>query len=221
MVNRPQNNLLVRSVSAVLLIPIVLYIILSSLLLFYSSIVLIAVLMGVEWRGLVTRLQSKLTWSLVALVYISSFVFALCWLRHQAVGQSLLIWLCVTTWMSDIGAFAFGKTIGGPKLVPKISPSKTWAGLVGAIVFSLVTGLVFNKVFNFCISSNFIYITILLGVISQAGDLLESWIKRQAGVKDSGKMIPGHGGILDRVDGLVAGSVALLLLLVFFKNFIL
>jgi phosphatidate cytidylyltransferase len=109
--------------------------------------------------------------------------------------------------MADTGAFIFGKIIGGPKLAPRISPAKTWAGVVGAIVFSWLSGVVFGYVF----------ITIVLGVLSLIGDLLESWIKRKAGVKDSGKTIPGHGGILDRVDSLVVSAAGLAMILVVFK----
>jgi phosphatidate cytidylyltransferase len=218
MVSDAHRNFLVRSISAVLLIPVVLYVILSSLYIFYASIGLIAVLMGMEWRGMIKKLKSKLIWSVVALIYIFVFVFSLCWIRSVEDGQSFLIWLLVTTWMADTGAFAFGKIIGGPKLVPKISPSKTWAGLLGAIIFSGVTGVIFKKFFNFGSGEMFVYITISLGIAAQVGDLFESWIKRKAKIKDSGKTIPGHGGILDRVDGLVLSSFCLMIMLVFCKK---
>ena len=102
--------------------------------------------------------------------------------------------------------------------MPKISPYKTWAGLIGAFVFSATIGVVFYKYLNFGSGCAFIYSTVILGMSSQIGDLFESWIKRKAGVKDSGKKIPGHGGILDRVDGLVVCSVVLVIILAFFKK---
>lgn len=207
MENKARKNLLVRSVSAALLIPVVVYVIMSGLEIFYASIGLISVLMGMEWYGMLRTLRPRVVWNLVALVYILSFIISLSFIRNQEAGQSLLIWILVTTWMADTGAFIFGKVIGGPKLAPKISPSKTWAGVVGAVVFSWLSGMIFGYVF----------ITILLGVLSLIGDLFESWIKRKAGVKDSGKTIPGHGGILDRVDSLVVSAAGLAVILVVFK----
>jgi phosphatidate cytidylyltransferase len=207
MENKARKNLLVRSVSAALLIPVVVYVIMSGLEIFYASIGLISVLMGMEWYGMLRTLRPRVVWNLVALVYILSFIISLSFIRNQEAGQSLLIWILVTTWMADTGAFIFGKVIGGPKLAPKISPSKTWAGVVGAVVFSWLSGIIFGYVF----------ITILLGVLSLIGDLFESWIKRKAGVKDSGKTIPGHGGILDRVDSLVVSAAGLAVILVVFK----
>jgi phosphatidate cytidylyltransferase len=165
------------------------------------------------------KLKSKLLWAAVALVYVSLFVFSLAWIRSSEDGRSFLILLLITTWMSDTGAFVFGRIIGGPKLAPKISPAKTWAGLIGAIVFSGVTGVISKKLFYFGSGSVFIYMTIFLGITAQAGDLFESWIKRKAGIKDSGKTIPGHGGILDRVDGLVLSSSFFVVILMFFKRF--
>jgi phosphatidate cytidylyltransferase len=115
--------------------------------------------------------------------------------------------------VTDIGAYFAGRSIGGPKLAPAVSPNKTWAGLIGGVVSALVLGLLLWEFAGLplqlaCASP-------ILAVIAQIGDLYESWLKRQAGVKDSGTILPGHGGVLDRLDGLVpvAPAAAALILL--------
>lgn len=137
---------------------------------------------------------------------------AFVWLRADY-GVETVLWLMGVVWATDTGAFFFGRTIGGPKLAPKLSPNKTWAGLLGGM---LSAGLVGAGVAAACGGSPYILapLAIVLAVISQGGDLGESALKRRFGVKDSGKIIPGHGGVLDRVDGLmpVAPLVALLIL---------
>lgn len=137
---------------------------------------------------------------------------AFVWLRADY-GVETVLWLMSIVWATDTGAFFFGRIIGGPKLAPKLSPNKTWAGLLGGM---LSAGLVGAGVAAACGGSPFILapLAIVLAVISQGGDLGESALKRRFGVKDSGKIIPGHGGVLDRVDGLmpVAPLVALLIL---------
>jgi phosphatidate cytidylyltransferase len=139
---------------------------------------------------------------------------AFVWLRaSHDYGVETVLWLMSIVWATDTGAFFFGRTIGGPKLAPKLSPNKTWAGLLGGM---LSAGLVGAGVAAACGGSPYILapLAIVLAVISQGGDLGESALKRRFGVKDSGKIIPGHGGVLDRVDGLmpVAPLVALLIL---------
>lgn len=132
-----------------------------------------------------------------------------------------ILWLLFVVWSADIGGYVVGKSIGGPKLCPKISPTKTWAGLFGGIIFSAVTTYIFVLTMNhyhgsqlemkFLVSSS-----VGLALVAQMGDLFESKIKRHLDIKDSGTLIPGHGGIFDRVDGLLfaAPAVALFVLLV-------
>ncbi|MFD2261276.1 phosphatidate cytidylyltransferase [Lacibacterium aquatile] len=139
---------------------------------------------------------------------------AFVWLRaNQEQGVETVLWLMSVVWATDTGAFFFGRTIGGPKLAPKLSPNKTWAGLLGGM---LSAGLVGAGVAAACGGSPYILapVAVVLAVVSQGGDLGESALKRRFGVKDSGKIIPGHGGVLDRVDGLmpVAPLLALLIL---------
>jgi len=112
------------------------------------------------------------------------------------------LWVLLIIWLSDIGGYIFGKLFGGKKLT-KVSPKKTWSGAFGSIVFSQFAGVVFF--FNLTVEVNLkiFLIQFLLSVIAQVGDLIMSYIKRLNKVKDSSKLLPGHGGVLDRIDGLI------------------
>lgn len=135
------------------------------------------------------------------IAYVAFPALALLFLRGQADGRLLTLWALATVWLTDIGAYAAGRSIGGPKLAPSVSPNKTWAGLIGGVVAALVLGLLLWRFGGLPLQLAFA--SPILAVIAQIGDLYESWLKRQAGVKDSGKLLPGHGGVLDRLDGLV------------------
>jgi phosphatidate cytidylyltransferase len=119
------------------------------------------------------------------------------------------VWLLVVVWAADICAYFAGRLIGGPKLAPSISPKKTWAGLWGAVAGGALGGLALGYWGG---SVAFLILVVLggfLAIIEQLGDLFESALKRHYGLKDSGRLIPGHGGLLDRVDGLVAATLCL------------
>lgn len=122
------------------------------------------------------------------------------WLSWQAV-----FWALAVTWATDIFAYFAGRSIGGPKLAPLISPNKTWAGLVGGMAGAGAIGALVGALFG--LPTIFLATGALMGLIAQLGDLYESWVKRRVGVKDSGSILPGHGGVLDRVDGLMPVSV--------------
>lgn len=131
---------------------------------------------------------------------------ALIFLREQP-GQGLMLalWTLVIVWATDIGAYFAGRAIGGPKLAPSFSPNKTWAGLFGGMVAALIMGAAIawaGQLPAACWIAG-----APLAVAAQMGDLFESWLKRRSGVKDSGKLLPGHGGVLDRLDGLVPVAV--------------
>jgi len=112
------------------------------------------------------------------------------------------LWLILIAWFTDIGGYVFGKIIGGPKLT-KISPNKTWSGALGSFVLSQFSFLIFFSETNYKFGTYVFVIQLFLSFVGQAGDLLMSFIKRRNGIKDSSKLIPGHGGFLDRVDGLI------------------
>ena len=135
------------------------------------------------------------------IVYVALPALALLFLRGQPDGLLLALWTLATVWVTDIGAYAAGRGIGGPKLAPGVSPNKTWAGLVGGVLSALVLGLLLWWFAG--LNLQLAFASPILAVIAQVGDLYESWLKRQAGVKDSGTLLPGHGGVLDRLDGLV------------------
>jgi phosphatidate cytidylyltransferase len=142
-------------------------------------------------------------------LYIAIPAFALLVLNW--VWFAIVFWVMLVTWATDIFAYFAGRSIGGAKLAPRISPNKTWAGLVGGVAGAAVVGA-FTAIW-FGLGSPFTWAGGFMGVIAQAGDLYESWLKRRAGVKDSGTILPGHGGALDRLDGLLPVVVATLALL--------
>jgi len=135
------------------------------------------------------------------IAYVAFPALALLFLRGQENGLLLALWALATVWATDTGAYAAGRSIGGPKLAPSVSPSKTWAGLIGGVIAAMILGLLLWRYAGLRLQLAFA--SPILAVISQIGDLYESWLKRQAGVKDSGSILPGHGGVLDRLDGLV------------------
>lgn len=136
------------------------------------------------------------------LVYVGLPILALLWLREMPEnGLVLTFWALSLVWATDIGAYFAGRTIGGPKIAPAISPSKTWAGLVGGMAMATLLGLGFNRWLGLPVP--LVWATPFLAVAAQVGDFFESWMKRRAGVKDSGTLLPGHGGVLDRLDGVV------------------
>lgn len=148
------------------------------------------------------------------ILYLGLGVVALVWLRQPSgSGGVNVIVLLLVVWASDIGAYIAGRAIGGPRLAPAISPGKTWSGAAGGLVAAASVGAAASAILrNGPVSWRPILFAVLIGIISQAGDLFESQLKRHFGVKDSGTMIPGHGGLLDRLDALLTAVPAAALL---------
>lgn len=163
---------------------------------------------------------TKRAWLASGAIYCALPVLSLVLIREQDQGLLLSVWALVLVWMTDIGAFFAGRTIGGPKLAPRVSPNKTWAGLIGGVVLAGAFGAFMHAAYGLPLRMTLA--TPFLAVLAQGGDLYESWLKRQAGVKDSGNILPGHGGIMDRLDGLVpvAPVAALLVVLPHFYSLI-
>ena len=161
---------------------------------------LLALLLG----GVSRRLA--MAWGFVYIAVPTFFLLVISWVYF-----GLVFWIFIVTWSTDIFAYFAGRSIGGPKLAPKISPNKTWAGLIGGMVGAGVLGLAAAILFD--LGQPFIWLGALMGLVAQIGDLYESWEKRRAGVKDSGTLLPGHGGVLDRLDGLLAVVVATIIVL--------
>ncbi len=146
-------------------------------------------------------------WALAGVPYVALPILMLGLLRQGEAGLTAVLLVMLPVWIADIGAYFAGRIIGGPKLAPKISPNKTWAGLAGAVVSAMVTALVVWLVAHLPHPVMALVLGALIGLFEQLGDLFESAAKRHFGLKDSGHLIPGHGGLLDRVDGLIAASV--------------
>jgi phosphatidate cytidylyltransferase len=157
------------------------------------------------WVGglLITSFFNNLLNLVIRFLFYNMFIIVPCclilWLR-QNIELNLVFWILVSVISTDIGAYIAGKTIGGIKLAPKISPNKTWSGLLGGIVASVMAGVLFG----FFILDDLLRIvifSIIIAIISQMGDLLESSFKRKYSIKESSNLIPGHGGVMDRLDG--------------------
>lgn len=148
-------------------------------------------------------------WRAAGVVYVGLPCLAMAWLRASPVdGLATLLWVLALVWATDTGAYLAGRGIGGPKLAPRISPNKTWAGLGGGMVAAAVIGLAASFLVPGATAAIVVPLSAALAVVEQAGDLFESAVKRHFGAKDSSRLIPGHGGVLDRVDGLLAVSLA-------------
>jgi phosphatidate cytidylyltransferase len=164
---------------------------------------------------LLTAVRSKAALA-AGVPYVGMGVLAILWLRHDpSAGRDNLLFLLFLIWASDIGAYLTGRLVGGPKLAPAISPGKTWSGAAGGLVACVAVGWLAAAIMHPPVAPlRLVPLAVGLGVVAQAGDLLESWVKRRFGVKDSGRLIPGHGGLLDRLDALMtAAPVAALLAL--------
>ncbi len=167
--------------------------------------VLASILVGLK------RHHARAIWFGIGFLYIAVPSIAILWVRDDPVtgqGIELLAWILALVIATDTGAYAAGRSIGGPKLAPAISPNKTWAGLIGGMVSAAVVGLIAGLWLDLSSPWKLMILSAGLAVIEQVGDLLESAFKRRFGVKDSSHIIPGHGGVLDRVDGLLTVSVA-------------
>lgn len=169
-----------------------------------EALALLAVaILGFLILSALTRTAGK-RWLSTGLVYAGLPAVSLVWLRQQPDGFALVMWTMGVVWATDIFAYFAGRTIGGPKIWTAISPNKTWAGLVGGMVAAALFSVLFALVSGWPQSAfAMALIGALLAVVAQVGDFFESWLKRRAGVKDSGTLLRGHGGVMDRVDGLV------------------
>jgi phosphatidate cytidylyltransferase len=141
--------------------------------------------------------------------YIGVPALSLLWLyARPEIGRELVIWLICIVIACDIGAYFVGRALKGPKLAPRISPGKTWSGAVGGVTAAIVVGIALGIALGLARPFVLAATAVVLAVVSQLGDLFESGLKRAFRVKDAGGILPGHGGMMDRVDGIVAASVA-------------
>ncbi len=147
-------------------------------------------------------------WSAAGVYYAGLPAIALIGIRQDPeYGFHAILYLFLVVWSTDTGAFFTGRLIGGPKLAPKISPNKTWSGFIGGALSACAAGILYAAWLGHTSIPTVAVLSIVLALISQGGDLGESFIKRFFGVKDSSGIIPGHGGVLDRLDGLVFAAI--------------
>ena len=164
----------------------------------------VSVLSAWEW------LIRKSVWGALGLLYAALPFFAMISFRGgDAAGLAIILVMFACVWGADTFAYFAGRLIGGPKLAPRISPKKTWAGYFGGLLGAVLVSLALTYWLGYHPGVAFVVLVLVLATISQIGDLLESALKRRFDVKDSGSLIPGHGGVLDRIDGLITVGVSL------------
>lgn len=214
-------ELRVRLVSALALGTMVLIAVLLGGLLFTLVMVAAALLVLREWDAL-TAGEGRV-WALAGLVYAAVPCALLLWLRgivlplQPHAGLSLTLSLIFMVIATDVGAYFAGRQFGGPKLAPRISPGKTWAGLAGGMAAAAAAGAACSTFSPYPATfGGGLAVGALLAAVAQGGDLFESWLKRRAGVKDSGALLPGHGGAMDRLDGYAAAIPVFALLAALF-----
>ena len=211
------SDLRLRVLSAAVLLPVALACLFAGGLAWLALVLVATVALLWEWW----RLWRLKPGPIPALTLLAGWLDMLAgagslyWLRSdQGAGLIDVLFLLVVVWSSDIGAYIAGRMIGGPKLAPAISPGKTWSGAVGGLLSAMVIGLLVSRAVAPGPVMHALIVGAGLSIASQLGDLLESALKRHFGVKDSSRLIPGHGGVFDRLDGVLAAApVAVMLAL--------
>jgi phosphatidate cytidylyltransferase len=190
---------------------VLLAVVLLALVLGYSAAgVLVLLALSVVASLLDSRIAGQGSWTPAGLAYAGLSGLSLALLRDgDQPGLTAILFLFAVVWATDIFAYFVGRSLGGPKLAPSISPGKTQSGALGGTVGGVLAGIALAAYAGLGNLPLLALVALLLSVVSQVGDLFESWVKRRHGVKDSGNIIPGHGGVMDRVDGLVAAAFAL------------
>ena len=200
-----EKELQKRIWSSIFLIPISFFFIYQGSVPFIFFLVLIFLVTSFEW---LTLSKNKDIIKIIGLFFLSFSFFTAIYLR-QYIGLNFFLFMIVVCIFTDVGGYFFGKIFKGPKLT-HISPNKTYSGVIGSFLFSLIIGYVYIN--NFGQKSKIlletdplfiIFLILFISLISQIGDLIISYFKRKANLKDTGKILPGHGGVLDRIDGMI------------------
>ena len=165
-----------------------------------------AAAIAVVWEW--TRMVAGPVWIASGIIYAAAMFAAPVILRSDpAFGLLAIVLLFAIVWSTDIFGYFAGRAIGGPKLMPAVSPKKTWSGAIAGTLGAMIVAILVAKLFGSFSTVAIAAVALLLSICAQAGDLFESWIKRKFGVKDSSQLIPGHGGVMDRLDGFWAAAV--------------
>lgn len=171
-----------------------------------ATLVWLASAAAMTLAGLSLGGLARALWSGIGMVYSGAPVLALVVLRQGPDGFGVIVLILLVAWTTDTAAFFTGRRLRGPKLWPAISPAKTWSGAAGGLVFGLAAGLLVATSIGMPVTAGLVGFTAVIAVAAQLGDLFESAVKRRFGIKDTGTLIPGHGGMMDRVDGLIMAS---------------
>ncbi len=210
------SNLILRVISSVVLAPIAIVVAWIGGVPFVVFWTVAASIVLWEWSALVknaSQVDMSLGWfagwMVAGLVYAGVLLLCPIVLRGDpALGFVAMLFVFAIVWVTDIAAYFVGRAVGGPKLWPAVSPKKTWSGAVGGTLGGIAAGLLVVKLAGLVVAPMLVIVALALSVAAQLGDLLESAIKRHFGAKDSGQLIPGHGGLMDRLDGFLTAAAA-------------
>lgn len=221
---KPRSDLGIRTLSSVAMMTVAIIAIWLGGVTFMGLIVAIGLGVFFEFTKLVLGFaqsrQAQILWLLGGLAYVGLACFTLMLFSAPFFGMTPAIMLIAGVIGTDVGAYFAGRSIGGPKIAPRISPSKTWSGLFGGMIGAglmmvVIQAVIYASRGGFAgdgdVTNGWFFLMLTgaaLAVVAQMGDFFESWMKRRAGVKDSGRLIPGHGGLFDRTDGLIAVAFA-------------
>lgn len=171
-----------------------------------AMLICVSALLATLWRGGGAR---DMIHRAVGIVLVGLFGLVMLWLRgDNQDGRDIVIWLICAVWFTDMGAYVAGKSIGGPRLAPRVSPNKTWAGLGGGVLAALLWSVFWTQRTDTHDPVLAAAYGVAITILAQLGDLTVSMVKRRHGVKDSSNLIPGHGGFLDRLDGMLLTAPA-------------
>jgi phosphatidate cytidylyltransferase len=223
---KTKSDLSMRTVSAIVMIGIAGTALWAGGIWFDLFAIAIGIICFAEFVGLVLKMTGTLKFRLLLSGFGLLYIGLAFYLITEVNSVPLLLLIIGSVVCVDTFAYFFGRTLGGPKIAPKLSPSKTWAGLLGGIFGATLALILYFKVLNearsfdsIALSNDWLFLLgygVFIAVLAQAGDFFESWLKRKAGVKDSSRLIPGHGGVFDRVDGMLPIAIAVGILLVQF-----
>ena len=206
------SNLTLRWISSLVLAPLVVAIAWYGGWPFVALWTAAACIVLWEWSVLAKAAPSAVSyvgWMVAGLAYAAALAFAPAILRADAAfGFTAIVFLFAVVWATDAVAYFAGRALGGPKLMPAVSPKKTWSGAIGGTLGAVAAGLIVVMIAGVPITAALVAVTLLLSVVSQGGDLLESAVKRRFNAKDASHLIPGHGGLMDRLDGFLTAALA-------------
>ena len=221
------NELQKRILSSIILIPITIFFIFKGTVFFAYFLLILFLTSSYEW----IKLNKNDTFKIIGIFYLF-FAFYLAYLLREKFTFGLFMLILIICIFTDLGGYLFGKILKGPKLT-KISPKKTYSGALGGFILSLIAATAYTNfteigsttylnlstfiMFSLAVDNMFILFILFISFISQTGDLIISYFKRLAKVKDTGNLLPGHGGLLDRVDGIIFAIPASYLLLTYLK----